>query len=71
MAIGSFGLAASLGATFNTSLAGWIADRFGLRMAFLTLAAAGAVALLVVLFIMPETRPADESLEAGPKARPA
>jgi predicted MFS family arabinose efflux permease len=71
MAIGSFGLAASLGATFSTSLAGWIADRFGLRMAFLALAAAGAVALLVVLFIMPETRPADESLEAGPKARPA
>jgi predicted MFS family arabinose efflux permease len=57
LAIGSFGLAASLGATFSTTLAGWIADRFGLRMAFLALTAAGAAALLVVLFAMPDTRP--------------
>jgi predicted MFS family arabinose efflux permease len=57
LAIGSFGLAASLGATFSTTLAGWIADRFGLRMAFLALSAAGAVALLVVFLAMPETRP--------------
>ena len=58
LAIGSFGLAASLGATFSTTLAGWIADRFGLRMAFLALTAAGIAALLVVLLAMPETRPA-------------
>jgi MFS family permease len=58
LAIGSFGLAASLGATFSTTAAGWIAGRFGLRVAFLALAAAGTVALLVVLLVMPETRPA-------------
>jgi hypothetical protein len=39
IAIGSFGLAASLGATFSTTLAGWIADRYGLPMAFLALSA--------------------------------
>jgi MFS family permease len=57
LAIGSFGLAASLGATFSTTLAGWIADHFGLRMAFLALSAAGAAAFLTVFFAMPETRP--------------
>ncbi len=57
LAIGSFGLAASLGATFSTTLAGWIADMFGLRAAFLALAAAGGAALVLVLAVMPETRP--------------
>ncbi len=61
LAIGSFGLASSLGATFSTALAGWIADRYGLRMAFLALTAAGAAAVLAVLVLMPETRPADEA----------
>jgi predicted MFS family arabinose efflux permease len=57
LAIGSFGLAASLGATVSTTLAGLIADRYGLRMAFLALSAAGGVAFLAVLLVMPETRP--------------
>jgi predicted MFS family arabinose efflux permease len=57
MAIGSFGLAASLGATFSTSLAGLIASRFGLTAAFLALSATGGVAFLAVLLLMPETRP--------------
>ncbi len=57
LAIGSFGLAASLGSTFSTTAAGWIADAFGLRAAFLGLAAAGGLALLIVLIFMPETRP--------------
>ncbi len=58
LAIGSFGLAASLGATFSTTLAGWIVDRYGLRMGFIALSAAGVAALLAVLLAMPETRPA-------------
>ncbi len=58
LAIGSLGLAASLGATLSTTLAGWIADRFGAPAAFLALAAAGAAALLLVALAMPETRPA-------------
>jgi MFS family permease len=66
LAIGSFGLAASLGATFSTTLAGWIADRFGLHMAFLALSAAGAAAFIAVLLAMPETRPASVS---APQAR--
>lgn len=57
-AIGSFGLAASLGATLSTSLAGWIADFSGPRVAFLALATTGVAALLLVLLAMPETRPA-------------
>jgi MFS family permease len=42
LAIGSLGLAAGLGATFSTILAGWMADRFGADAAFFGLAAAGA-----------------------------
>jgi MFS family permease len=57
LAIGSFGLAASLGATFSTTLAGLIVDRFGLRAAFLVLAVAGCAALAIVVAVMPETRP--------------
>jgi predicted MFS family arabinose efflux permease len=57
LAIGSFGLAASLGSTLSTTLAGWIADAFGLRLAFLALTAAGGLALFLVLAVMPESRP--------------
>ena len=71
LAIGSFGLAASLGATFSTTLAGWIADRFGLEAAFLALSAAGVAALLVLLIAMPETRPTTVNPELKPRARPA
>ena len=71
LAIGSFGLASSLGATFSTTLAGWIADRFGLRIAFLALAAAGGLALLVVLLIMPETRAAEVSEDVRPDVHAA
>lgn len=66
LAIGSFGLAASLGATFSTTLAGWIADALGLRAAFFTLAFVGLVALLIVTVVMPETRP--ERVHAGTSA---
>jgi predicted MFS family arabinose efflux permease len=65
LAIGSFGLAASLGATVSTTLAGWIADHFGLRMAFFALSAAGAAALLTVLLAMPETRPPPDATRSG------
>jgi predicted MFS family arabinose efflux permease len=71
LAIGSFGLAASLGATFSTSAAGWIADEFGLRMAFLALSVAGAVGLLVVLIVLPETRPVAVDEVVEPQVRPA
>lgn len=56
LAIGSFGLAASLGATISTTLAGWIADFFGLHAAFLFLALPGALAMLVMVLFLPEMR---------------
>jgi MFS family permease len=57
LAITSIGLAAGIGATVSTTMAGWIADRAGMQAAFLALAAAGALALLVLFVLMPETRP--------------
>ena len=41
--------------------AGWLADHFGMRIAFYALAAVGALAVLLVLFAMPETRPSREA----------
>jgi MFS family permease len=58
LAIGSFGLAAGLGATFSTVIAGWIADHFGIQVMFLFLAAAGGSAVAWLWIAMPETRPA-------------
>jgi MFS family permease len=57
LAIGALGLAAGLGATFSTVIAGWIGDRFGNSTTFLVLAAVGAVAVALLWIAMPETRP--------------
>ena len=58
LAIASFGLAAALGATISTSLAGWIADMVNPRGAFLALAVIGIAALASLWRIVPETRSA-------------
>lgn len=58
LCIGLFGLAAGVGATLSTALAGFAADHFGNAMSFFGLAAAGALATLLVWFAMPETRDA-------------
>jgi MFS family permease len=58
LAIGALGLAAGLGATASTTVAGLAADHVGVPAAFLGLAGAGALAWLAVLLCMPETRPA-------------
>ena len=55
-ALGMLGLAAGLGATLSTGLAGLIADRFGAPAALLALAGAGAAAVAGLL-ALPETRP--------------
>ena len=68
LAIGSFGLAVGLGATFSTTVSGWVADRMGAEMAFLGLAAVGTLATLLLTLAMPETRPVDEP---EPAAAPA
>jgi MFS family permease len=57
LCIGIFGLAAAGGATFSTTLAGWLADSWGDRWAFTGLAAAGFAGTLLVAMAMPETRP--------------
>jgi MFS family permease len=61
LAIGSLGLATSLGATASTTLAGIVTDSFGAPTAFVGLTAIGALAWTVVLVAMPETRPASRS----------
>lgn len=55
-ALGMLGLAAGLGATLSTGLAGLIADHFGASSALLALAGAGAAAVAGLL-ALPETRP--------------
>jgi MFS family permease len=57
LAIGSFGLAAGLGATASTTAAGWVADTLGAPVAFFGLALVGLAALATVWRMMPETRP--------------
>jgi MFS family permease len=57
LAIGSLGLAAGLGATFSTVVAGAVAERFGEPAMFLFLAAAAAAAVVLLWLAMPETRP--------------
>ena len=64
LAIGSFGLAAGLGATFSTTVAGWAADKWGADLAFLGLAGMGGLAVLLLAVAMAETRP-ERLAEAG------
>jgi MFS family permease len=64
LTIGLFGLAAGIGATLSTAVAGFIADRFGSAISFFGLAGAGALAVLLVWAAMPETRDVDEATPA-------
>jgi MFS family permease len=65
LCIGLFGLAAGIGATLSTTLAGFAADHFGNATSFFGLAGAGALAVLLVWLAMPETR------DASPQDPPA
>ena len=56
LSLGLVGVAIGIGATCSTTLAGWIADRFGDPAAFASLAAAGLAAVLIIWGAMPETR---------------
>jgi MFS family permease len=56
--LGVIGLAIGSGATLSTTAAGLIADNWGGGAAFLSLAAVGLCATLLVWSLMPETRPA-------------
>ncbi|HUD59220.1 MAG TPA: MFS transporter [Acetobacteraceae bacterium] len=56
LCMGALGLAMFLGAGLSTTLGGWIADAFGVPLAFIVLAFIGLLGTLVVWLAMPETR---------------
>jgi MFS family permease len=56
LCMGALGLAMFLGAGLSTTLGGWIADAFGVPLAFMVLAFIGLLGTLVVWLAMPETR---------------
>ena len=58
LAMNSIGLAANIGATFSTTLAGLVADRFGISAALVGLALVGIAAATLLWRALPETRPA-------------
>ena len=64
LCIGFFGLAAGVGATLSTAIAGFVADKFGVNTSFFGLAAAGALAVALVWLAMPETRDATANDQA-------
>jgi predicted MFS family arabinose efflux permease len=61
LAQGVVGTATGIGASLSTVLAGYVADHFGGSTAFIGLASIGAIALVMVWAIMPETRPVPAS----------
>lgn len=58
MAIGALGLAAGIGATVSTFVAGWIGQLVGEPLTYVALAGTGALSVVVLWLGMPETNPA-------------
>jgi predicted MFS family arabinose efflux permease len=56
LAQGIVGTATGIGASLSTVLAGYVSDKFGSSVAFTGLAAVAAVGLVMIWFVMPETR---------------
>jgi len=56
LAQGVIGVAVGIGASLGTSIAGYIADRFGDVVVFLVLSGFGAAGIFLVVLFMPETR---------------
>jgi MFS family permease len=63
LSLGLIGFGVGIGGTLSTPAAGWLADHFGLRIAYCALALVGALAVLLVLFAMPETRPIHDAAD--------
>jgi hypothetical protein len=61
LAQGLIGTGMGVGASISTLLAGFLADRLGSSTAFLGLAGVGAVAFVIIVATMPETRPNPEA----------
>ena len=57
LAQGVVATAVGFGAAFSTTLAGYSVDAFGYRAAFLMLMGVGLIGFLLVMAIMPETKP--------------
>ena len=66
LAQGVIGMSIGLAAAISTSAAGYIADTFGTQTAFLALGATGGFGALLLLFLMPETRPGDDAENDSP-----
>src|ERR1700691_539713 len=62
LSLGFVGFAIGIGSTLSTPAAGWLADHYGARLAFFSLTAVGIIAVLLVLFTMPETRPTPDAV---------
>lgn len=62
--LGVVGLAIGSGATLSTTAAGFVADHFGGAATFLSLAAVGLCATVLVGALMPETKPAIKTASA-------
>lgn len=56
LAQGIVGTATGIGAALSTALGGYVSDKFGNATAFFGLASIAATGLLLILFVMPETR---------------
>jgi len=61
LSLGAVGFGIGIGGTLSTPSAGWLADHFSTRTAFFALLGVGLVAVLLVAFVMPETRPNKDS----------
>lgn len=59
LAQGIVGTGVGIGASISTVFAGYLTDQFGSSTAFMALACIAVLALVVVWFAMPETRPAE------------
>jgi MFS family permease len=70
LSLGFVGFGIGIGSTLSTPAAGWLADHYGARIAFFSLTAVGILAVLLVLSVMPETRPPPDADEPVPAQRP-
>jgi len=58
--LGVVGTMVGIGASFSSTFAGYVTDKFGGPVTFLSLAALAALGFLAVLLLLPETRPPAE-----------
>jgi MFS family permease len=60
LALGIVGSAVGIGASLSTTLAGFMLDHFGSAITFFSMAGVAGAGMLMVLLLMPETRPPAE-----------